>query len=74
MAASRDIQVVEKLNTNNYSTWKFKTEVLLAKEELFEVITDDALTLITVEKKDRKDQAIINLTNRRCPNRSGKRA
>lgn len=46
---SRDFQLVEKLNENNYSTWKFKTEMLLIKEEIFTVITDNVPMPITTD-------------------------
>lgn len=48
IAASRDIQLVAKLNLNNYSTWVVKAEMLLIKEERLEVISDDPSTSIVV--------------------------
>ena len=33
--------VMTKLNNANYQTWKFKMELLLTKEKLWDVVTDD---------------------------------
>lgn len=62
MAGIKEIQVV-KLNSNNFSIWKFKLEMLLIKEKLFEFVIDEPTNPITTEwqKKDRKARALINL-------------
>lgn len=41
--------IVEKLNTKNYTTWKFKIEMLLIKKELFEIITENVPTPTTTD-------------------------
>lgn len=51
MATSKDNLAIEKLAVTNanYLTWKFKVEMLLMKEDLFHVITDDPLNPITTD-------------------------
>lgn len=56
---------IEKLNSNNYFSWKFKVKLLLIKEELWEVITDELPTsarqLQRWNKKDAKALCTIAL-------------
>lgn len=54
---------IGKLNNSNYPTWKFKVELLLIKDDLWEVISEDQPDPITVEwqAKDRKARATIGL-------------
>lgn len=63
MTRSRNIHLVQKLNTNNYASGKFKTEISVIKEELFKVINDGAPTPITTDwlKKHQKGRVIINV-------------
>lgn len=42
MAASKKIDLIEKLNNNNYNNWAFKLEILLLKEDLFGMVTADS--------------------------------
>lgn len=62
MGTIKETQIIH--NTNNYSVWKFKIEMLFIEEELFELVTDESPTPITTEWqiKDRKACAIINLS------------
>lgn len=57
---------IEKLNINNYFQWKYKIQMFLKKEELWEVISDDAPTSAAAlrmwNRKDEKAQAIIALS------------
>lgn len=64
MATAKDNFAIEKLSAKNYSTWKFKVEMLLTKEDLFHVITDDPPNPITDawSKNDKKARVLINLT------------
>lgn len=47
MAIAKDNLVIEKLLATNYSTGKFKVEMLLIKVDLFHFITDDPPNPIT---------------------------
>lgn len=42
---------LDKLNNNNYQTWRYKVELLLLKENLFDLVTKDAPA-----EKDRNDE------------------
>lgn len=55
MASMKDNSTVEKLIANNYLNWRFKVEILLIREQLIEVITDNAPTSVTTDwtNKDR---------------------
>lgn len=63
MATFEESQIIVKLNSSNYLNWKFKLEMLLIKEELFEVISEDPPTLVNTDwqRKDRKAKAQINV-------------
>lgn len=52
-----------KLNNDNYSNWKFKMEMLLIKEDLFDVIEEEPPRPVDVrwDKRDRQCRALINL-------------
>lgn len=52
------------LTTANYSTWEFKIEIFLIKEDLFHVITEDQPNPMTGDwsKSDKNVRALINLT------------
>lgn len=54
---------ITKLNGTNYQLWKYKIELLLLKEELWEVIVNDPPNPITNEWKNRdaKARATIGL-------------
>ena len=64
MASIKEGLMIEKLNDKNYATWKFKVEMLLIKEELLEIVTDEIPEQITNDwnKKDRRARALINLS------------
>lgn len=53
----------EKLNGNNFSVWKFKMELLLIKEELWDVISEDVPVEqdATWKKRNGKAKAFIGL-------------
>jgi len=55
--------VMTKLNNANYQTWKFKMELLLTKEKLWNVVTDDPPDPVTDEWsiKAKQAQATIGL-------------
>lgn len=57
---------VQKLNNQNYFTWKYKLELLLINEDLWEVITDEPPTTPTRlrewRKRDNKARSTIGLT------------
>ena len=54
---------ITKLNNTNYQTWKFKLELLLTKEDLWETTTQDPPDPVTDDwrTKDRKARANIGL-------------
>jgi hypothetical protein len=54
---------ITKLNGVNYQTWKFKVELLLIKEDLWDVVDKDPPADVTSEwqTKDRKARASIGL-------------
>lgn len=60
------IPKIEKLNNHNYFTWKYKIELLLINEDLWDVITDEAPTaaahLRNWRKRDNKARSTIGLT------------
>lgn len=64
MTSVKEGQIIEKLNFTNYFNWKFKVEILLIKEDLFDAITETPLHTITTDcsKKDHKAMVIINLS------------
>src|ERR1043165_4383060 len=55
--------MIAKVNNQNYQTWKFKMELLLTKEDLWETIVKEAPDPVTTEwqTKDGKARAIIGL-------------
>lgn len=55
--------IIEKLYNDNYYTWKYKLELLLIKEECWEVIVGQMPTPKTDawQKKDDKARAMIGL-------------
>jgi len=55
--------VMTKLNNANYQTWKFKMELLLTKEKLWDVVSDDPPDPVTDEWsiKDKQERATIGL-------------
>jgi hypothetical protein len=54
---------IVKLNGSNYQTWKFKVELLLIKDDLWEVVNEAPPDEVTAEwsAKDRKARATIGL-------------
>ena len=54
---------IAKLNGSNYQTWKFKVELLLIKEDLWDVVSQEPPEALTPEwrAKDRKARASIGL-------------
>ncbi|UYV82302.1 hypothetical protein LAZ67_21001661 [Cordylochernes scorpioides] len=60
---SHDV-TLNKLDGYNYSLWSFKIEMLLQKEDLWEVVTENIPDEPKIEwkKKDSKARAIINLS------------
>jgi len=54
---------ITKLNGTNYQTWKFKLELLLTKEDLWDTMPQDSPDPVTDEwhTKDRKARANIGL-------------
>ena len=54
---------ITKLNNHNYQTWKFKIELLLTKEDLWDTISEDSPnpTNTAWQLKDRKARATIGL-------------
>lgn len=62
MASYKEKQVIEELNSHNFSNCKFKIEMMLIKEDLFEVVNDYPPTPTTDwTKKDKKACSLINL-------------
>lgn len=62
MASYKEKQVIEELNSHNFSNCKFKIEMMLIKEDLFEVVTDYPPTPTTDwTKQDKKTHSLINL-------------
>src|SRR6218665_1493064 len=61
--AGKSSNKIENLNNQNYQTWKFKMELLLIKEDLWETVTKEIPDLVTAEwhTKDAKARAIIGL-------------
>ena len=61
--AGKSSSKIENLNNQNYQTWKFKMELLLIKEDLWETITKEIPDPVTAEwqTKDAKARAIIGL-------------
>jgi len=55
--------VIAKLDNSNYQTWKFKAEMLLTKDDLWNVISQEAPDPVTNEwrSKDSKSRATIAL-------------
>lgn len=55
--------VIEKLNFNNYDVWKFKVEMYLLKEDLYNIIINNTPNPLTdgFRNKNRKVGAITNL-------------
>lgn len=49
MASLKESQIIEKLNSSNYSHWKLKLEMLLIKEDLFKVVTETPPTTNSME-------------------------
>lgn len=62
MFPSNQTQIV-KLNSSNYSTWVFKMQMLLIKEDLYDVIENNPPDPLTEKwnKRDRQCRALINL-------------
>src|SRR6218665_3633647 len=61
--AGKSSNKIENLNNQNYQTWKFKMELLLIKEDLWETVTKKIPDPVTSEwqTKDAKARAIIGL-------------
>src|SRR6218665_3453896 len=61
--AGRSSNKIENLNNQNYQTWKFKMELLLIKEDLWETVTKEIPDPVTAEwqTKYAKARAIIGL-------------
>lgn len=59
---------VEKLDGTNYAVWKFRMELLLTKEELFSIVTDElpAERNAAWKTKDGKARALIGLALDNC--------
>lgn len=58
--------IIEKLTNNNYFTWKYQMELVLVKEELWDVLIGEAPTTVRAlslwNKKDAKARATIGLS------------
>lgn len=53
---------IKKLNNNNYTTWKYKLELLLIKEDLWDIVQKNSVTDdVNWETKNNKAKAIIGL-------------
>jgi hypothetical protein len=54
---------IAKLNNSNYQTWKFKVELLLIKDDLWDVVVKDPPDEVSADwqSKDRKARATIGL-------------
>ena len=63
MADTLGLTRITKLNNGNYQTWKFKVELLLTKEDLWQIVSDDPPEEVTDawRTKDRKARATIGL-------------
>src|SRR6218665_1916915 len=61
--AGKSSSKIENLNNQNYQTWKFKMEILLIKEDLWETVTKEIRDPMTAEwqTKDAKARAIVGL-------------
>src|SRR6218665_2077187 len=61
--AGKSSNKIENLNNQNYKTWKFKMELFLIKEDLWETVTKEIPDPVTAEwqTKDAKARAIIGL-------------
>ena len=61
--ASKSLNKIDNLNNQNYQTWKFKIELLLPKEDLWETVTKEISDPMTAEwqTKDATTRAIIGL-------------
>src|SRR6218665_1453483 len=61
--AGKSSNKIENLNNQNYQTWKFKMELLLMKEDLWETVTKEIPDPVTAkwQTKDAKARAIIGL-------------
>src|SRR6218665_3209815 len=61
--AGKSSNKIENLNNQNYQTWKFKMELLLIKEDLWETVTKDIPDPVTAvwQTKHTKNNAIIIL-------------
>ena len=53
---------IEKLNKENYDTWKLQMEAILIKDELWEYVNSSIIWPETWHKKDGKARADIILT------------
>lgn len=54
-------ETLEKLDSNNYSNWKFKLEMILIKEELYETITQNPLIRLTRIGRRKTEKRVILL-------------
>lgn len=64
MASSSELRLtVSKLNNENYQLWKFKVEMLLSRDDLWEVIVTERPQINYQEwdKKNRQARATISL-------------
>ena len=61
--ADSTVSRITKLNNQNYQTWKFKIELLMTKEDLWDTISEDQPNHTTTawQLKDRKARATIGL-------------
>ena len=61
--ADSTVSRITKLNNQNYQTWKFKIELLLTKEDLWDTISEDSPNPTTTawQLNDRKARATIGL-------------
>lgn len=50
MTSHKESQIIEKLNSQNYSSWKFKIEIMLIKDDLFEVETENPLDPLNTDR------------------------
>lgn len=62
MATIKETQIVEKLSSSNYSTWKFKLEILVIKEDLFELVTDEPPTPVTNDWQKKRQKGTCSYT------------
>lgn len=65
MASCSDVRfAITKLNNINYQLWKFKLEMLLNKDDLWQVLNTDRITnrpTVEWDRRNKQARAIISL-------------